>query len=120
MISKKLNFDKNQSDLLEKILTEHHDIVKEIMHEIREAKQQQLALLRDDTMNLKISDSLSTIILSNEGKLNNEVLNHFIKIKKICRPDQIEAYNEMLLDIKSFHQNRNRHFGSSEEHPPLQ
>jgi hypothetical protein len=120
MISKELNFDKDQSNALEKILTEHHDIVKEIMHKIREAKKEQLSLLREDTLNVKVSDSLSTIITSNERNLNNEILNHFIKIKKICRPDQIEAYNEMLLNIESFHHNKKHHFGSSGEHPPMQ
>ncbi|HSY62860.1 MAG TPA: hypothetical protein VK796_13340 [Cytophaga sp.] len=119
MISKELNFNKDQSAALEKILTEHHDVVKEIMHKIHEVKKEQLALLRDDTLNLKVSDSLSTIITDNERNLNNEILNHFIKIKKLCHPDQIEAYNEMLLNIESFHHNKKHRFGSSGEHPPM-
>jgi hypothetical protein len=97
LIIERLHFDENQIMQYDELISQHRMQIREKEHEIIDLKTQYYSLLKNK--NQKNEDSLVQEI----GKINmeSEKINfkHFQDIKKICHPDQIKNFNDLISDF---------------------
>lgn len=100
LIIEQLHFDENQVRQYDGLIQQHRMQIREKEHEIINLKTQYYLLLNQKNQQKK-GDSLITEI----GKLSAETekinFKHFQDIKKICKPDQIKYFNELIGDLES-------------------
>ena len=97
IIIEKLDFDDTQVASLRTLKMVHIKNVRSKDEEIRRVKKLIFNSLGSDSpVNI---DSLSTIIGGIQKDIELSHYNHFIKIKELCREDQIEKFNELSKDL---------------------
>ena len=99
IIVEKLGFDKTQSEAYDVIIKQHQVKIKSIENKIRKNKDALFALLKEDDLSTKDS------VVSNLGSLQMEIesahYTHFEAIKKICKDDQLERFDELTKELGS-------------------
>lgn len=99
-ISKKLNFDTVQKEQL-KLLRDKHkqelDLLRKEDKAIQEAKTQ---LLKDGVTDSLKLDSVFTLAAANKKKFEMAFHKHFLQIRALCRPDQLELFTKMLDEMR--------------------
>jgi len=97
LIIERLHFDENQIMQYDELISQHRMQIRENEHEIMDLKTQYYSLLKKNDQ--KNEDSLIQKI----GKVNmeSEKINfkHFQDIKKICHPDQIKNFDDLINDF---------------------
>lgn len=99
IIIERLNFDEGQQKQYEVIITEHRSKTKELNKRSRDLHDELYSLLKNNTINKTISDSLIKIIAENQKAMENLNFDHFQKIKAICKDGQLENFNDFVLDL---------------------
>lgn len=97
IIIEKLKFDKNQVASYELLIDEHKLAVRNNRKSIKETKDKLFGLLKGDDYSQK--DTL----IGNLERLNTEIeylnFNHFVDVKKLCKPNQIKDFNELTDEL---------------------
>ncbi|MDP3558203.1 MAG: hypothetical protein Q8T03_12590 [Bacteroidota bacterium] len=99
IIIERLKFDAEQQKQYEVIITEHKTKTKELTKKSRDLHDDLFSLLINNTIDKTISDSLIQTIANNQKAIDNLNFEHFQKIKAICKNDQIERYNNFVLEL---------------------
>jgi Spy/CpxP family protein refolding chaperone len=99
IIIERLNFDEGQQKQYEGIITEHRSKTKELNKRSRELYDELYSLLKNDTIDKTISDSLIKTITENQKAKEDLNFDHFQKIKVICKGPQLENFNGLVLDL---------------------
>ena len=99
IIIHKLHFDPHQQKEYDKIIDWHKSEIKRLDSNIRKAKNELYGQLKEPQVDLKLKDSLITVITSNQKQIELTHFKHFKNIKKICHPDQMDDYNELTEDL---------------------
>ena len=99
IIIERLNFDEGQQQQYEVIITEHRSKIRELNKRSRDLHDQLYSLLKNNTIDKPISDSLIKTIAENQKAIDNLNFDHFQKIKAICKVSQIENFNGLVLDL---------------------
>ncbi|MDO8999998.1 MAG: hypothetical protein Q7W45_09555 [Bacteroidota bacterium] len=99
IIIERLKFDAEQQKQYEVIITEHKTKTKELNKKSRELHDDLFSLLINNTIDKTISDSLIQTIANNQKAIDNLNFEHFQKIKAICKNEQIERYNNFVLEL---------------------
>ena len=99
IIIERLKFNSEQEKEYEIIIIEHRTKTKELNKKSRELHDELYSLLINNTINKTTSDSIIQIIAENQKAIDNLNFDHFQKIKAICKNEQIENYNNFILDL---------------------
>jgi hypothetical protein len=106
IIIEKLNFDDTQIASLRTLKMAHIKNVRSKDEEIREVKKLIFNSLGSDSpVNI---DSLSTIIGGIQKDIELSHYYHFIKIKELCREDQIGHFIELSKELSEIFKPKNR------------
>ncbi|MEZ4690304.1 MAG: hypothetical protein R3A12_09035 [Ignavibacteria bacterium] len=100
MIIKELHFDKDQVSQYEKLIDVHKNTIKELDDSIRITKNDLYKTLENDNTSEK--DSLVNRLSNLQKQIETVHYDHFADIKKICRPDQINYFNELISKLAEF------------------
>jgi periplasmic protein CpxP/Spy len=97
IIIEQLHFDKDQVAAYETIIIEHQKSVKVLKDSISNTKNNLYQSLKTETFTGK--DSLITLLSDLQKRIESVHYDHFIQIKKICRPEQMEAFNKLTNEL---------------------
>jgi len=113
IIIQKLKFDDTQIKAYQDLIDEHRQNVREYNDEIREVKNE-LYLTLSDNNPTKVSD-LQNRLAQLQKEIELVHYNHFAAIKKLCKPDQIAAFNELTAELAAIFGNDK---GKPQQSPP--
>mgnify|MGYP002654363940 CR=1 FL=1 len=114
-ISKKLNLDPIQQEQLKSLRNNHKlelDSLRKEDKAIQEAKTQ---LLKDGVTDSLQLDSIFSLAAINKKKFEMAFHKHFMQIRALCRPDQLQLFNETLDEM-----NKRRWQGPGDRKPTQQ
>jgi len=98
IIIEKMHFDKEQIKNYESYIQQHRKAINEnekILNKLRSELYQQLKYQQDTS---KV-DSIISIIANHQIIAENINYNHFLEIKKLCKPSQKEDFDELTNEI---------------------
>ena len=101
----KLKFDLNQIVDYDKIITVHHETILKLDDSLKIYKNKLYSQLKT-TENKPITDSLILKIIQFQTQIEHTHYNHFLDIKKICKPDQMEDYNQLTDELSKMFSNK--------------
>lgn len=108
IVIKSLLFDKNQSAQYDKLIQVHQKEIREHNDQINALKNTLYEILPADTMDATKVDSITSEIGSIQQNIENIHFNHFMDIKRICKPSQHGAFIKLSSELqKIFHARRN-------------
>lgn len=107
IIINKLHFDKNQINDYEVYIQQHRKAIDEneaIMNALRSNLFEQLTYQQDST---KI-DSIINIIAKQQYVAEKINYNHFLAIKRLCKPSQQQDFNKFTKEITDLFSSKER------------
>jgi len=107
IIIEKMHFDKEQIKNYELYIQQHRKAINEnekILNKLRSELYQQLKYQQDTS---KV-DSIISIIANQQIIAENINYNHFLEIKKLCKPSQKEAFDELTTEIANLFSSKER------------
>jgi periplasmic protein CpxP/Spy len=98
IIIDKLDFDKQQIESFDKLIKVHKSSIEALDHKIKDSKNNLYQQLSISENQIVIDSILSTL---NKYKSEIELIhfNHFLDIKKLCKPEQLDNYNDLTLEL---------------------
>lgn len=109
IIIDKLNFDKEQITAYEALIVEHRRSVKELKDSISDTKKNLYQSLKTESFTAK--DSLINLLSVLQKRIESVHYDHFMQIKKICKPEQMEAFNALTSELAFY-------FAAEKKAPP--
>ena len=100
LIIDQLHFDEQQINAYEKLIDEHQELIKSLDKNIRAAKNNLYAELNKD--NSSIKDSIIQSISAYQSQIELTHYNHFLEIKKLCKPNQINNFKLLTKDLAKY------------------
>ncbi len=97
IIIDKLQFDKEQVTLYESLIVEHRESVKALKNSISDTKNNLYQSLKTETFTDK--DSLINLLSALQKRIETVHYEHFAQIKKLCKPGQMENFNELTNEL---------------------
>lgn len=94
----KLHFDKEQVVKYDELIKQHSESISEIDNKIIALKNSLYKNLSNPE-NKEVTDSLFLQIASNQTTIERLHYNHFLDIKKLCKPEQIEDFNDLTIEL---------------------
>lgn len=99
IVIKKLNFDSNQIIEYDKTIKKHQKDIRTLDDSIHIIKEKLYTLLTKDNIDLVEKQKLITKLSNFQMDIENTHFNHFLEIKKICKNDQINKFNELSKEL---------------------
>lgn len=100
IIIEKLKFDKSQIDDYEVLIIEHRNVIDSLDDQIKKSKNKLYSyLIKPENSSEK--DSLINIIATTQKSIEQTHFNHFLDIKKICKPNQLKDFESLTTDLTS-------------------
>lgn len=100
IIIDKLHFDKEQVAQYESLIEQHQAKIKSLNDSINIAKNELYSTLTSENFTGKDSLIERLGLLQKQVELTH--YNHFASILAICKPDQIEAFNNLTKELAGF------------------
>ena len=107
IIIEKLHFDKEQIKNYETYIQQHRKAIdnnEAILNKLRSSLFEQLKYKQDTT---KI-DSLMSKIAKQQNLAEKINYNHFLEIKRLCKPSQQKYFNELTTEIANLFSSKER------------
>ncbi len=98
LIIERLGFDTEQSAAYDKLITRHQADIDSAQQQLMALKNSLYASLQKDQQE-ELRDSLILEINKVQMKIENIHYNHFLDIKRLCKPGQQQAFNALTADI---------------------
>ena len=99
IIIDRLHFDTNQQQQYEVFISEHRNKTDDLHDASKELHNQLYSLLKNESIDKAKSDSLIQQIADNQKEIENLNFTHFQKIKTLCKPEQLEYFNELAGEL---------------------
>ncbi|MEO5775773.1 MAG: periplasmic heavy metal sensor [Flavobacterium sp.] len=99
IIIDKLHLDAQQQKEYAKLIQWHHGEITKLDDNIRQVKNELYSQLSQTETNQKTEDSLITVINSYQKQVEETHFKHFEDIKKLCRQDQMQNFNELTEEL---------------------
>ena len=99
LIIDRLHFDDAQQKQYEALIDVHRKKTNELHDASREMHNQLFSLLKTEPVDKAKADTLIQQIADNQKEIDNLNFDHFEKIKGICKPEQIEDFNELAGEL---------------------
>ncbi len=97
IIIEKLHFDEQQIEAYELLIREHRKQIDAVDEKIRDTKNSLYALLNSNDSSSK--DSLIIALGNYQKEIETTHFNHFADIKKLCKPDQMDDFEELTKEL---------------------
>jgi periplasmic protein CpxP/Spy len=97
IVIEKLHFDANQIEAYEELISVHRETIRSKEEEMRVAKESLYHSLSSNNQDKR--DELIAKINIIQKNFEEIHYNHFLDIKKLCKPDQIKDYNELTNEL---------------------
>jgi len=98
LIIQKLSLDKEQVAKYDELIAAHRDAVHKLEMQIMDSKNKLYSTL--------VSGAEKDSLVSRLGNLPQQMetvhYNHFLDIKKLCRPDQQQKFHELTTDLAEY------------------
>lgn len=98
-IKKRLNLDEEQFEKFQTMSEENMQSLWNIAHELsqkRDTLMKELSMEDPDTVMMKrLADEIGDL----HTQLKKNTINHFMQMKKLCRPEQRDELNEMIMEM---------------------
>jgi len=99
LIIEKLHFDEQQVEQYEKLIHWHRSTIDALDQKVFETKNQLYVQLLKTNVDAKVEDSLINAIAGYQKQIEQTHFKHFRDIKTICKPNQIEYYNDLTESL---------------------
>ena len=99
IIIEKLHFDVQQIVEYDKIIKVHQVKIRSLDDSIRSTKEELYDLLTKDIIDEKAKTSLFDNLSSYQKQIESAHFNHFQDIKKLCKEDQLDDYNDLTEEL---------------------
>jgi periplasmic protein CpxP/Spy len=109
IIIERLHFNETQIAAYDDLIKEHRTTIQNKEEQLKLVKEELYALLAAD--NQTTSTDLITKINMIQKEIEEIHFNHFLDIKKLCKPEQLSDFNELTNELASL-------FSPIHEHPP--
>lgn len=94
-----LRMDTQQQEQFEGLRKEHHEAVDSLRNKVREAKDHLFDLVKESN----VTDSMKMAAAADVSRITEKIdlitLDHFQKLRAICRPDQQKRFDEILHEM---------------------
>jgi protein CpxP len=110
LIIERLHFDEAQVQQFEKLIQEHQKNLRTEDEALMTIKNTLYINLKSEE-NKTVTDSLINSMVTIQNKIEHVHYSHFQDIKKICKPEQLEDFNELASELS-------RLFGPPKGPPP--
>jgi len=97
-IVERLDFSPEQIAQYDQLIEEHQKQVKETEQGILESKKGLFEALNAENPEAK-SDSLIQVINGYQAKMEKIHFDHFLGLKKLCKPEQLPAFEELTTEL---------------------
>jgi protein CpxP len=107
-IINELHFDDAQIKQYEVYIKEHRTAIRE-QNNIMNSLRKKLYLQLNENQNPRIIDSIIILIAEHQYSIEEINYNHFLEIKKLCKPSQIiyfETLSSNIADLFSVHKRK--------------
>ncbi len=107
-IIKELHFDDAQIKQYEVYINEHRSAIREQNNKMNGLRKK-LYLQLNENQNPKLIDSIIILIAEHQYAMEEINYNHFLEIKKLCKPSQIiyfESLSSNIADLFSIHKRK--------------
>ncbi len=94
VLSNRLNFDEAQVQELQQLRRTHFERVRPVMNAMHENRQQLYRHLNQPEIVSTFVDSLAEEMGSHVSRMEKLTFQHFNDIKGLCRPEQLEKFNQ--------------------------
>lgn len=98
VVIKKLHFDENQVAAYDSLISMHSEEIKLLNDVVLKTKNNLYSEL-SKTDNKTVTDSLLLQLNSQQNEIEKTHFNHFLDIKKLCKPDQIKDFNNLTKEL---------------------
>jgi protein CpxP len=98
IIIERLQFDEKQIEAYDVLIENHRNQIREKDQQIIELKNKLYENLNQD-LNQNVLDSLTSEIASTQKQIETIHYLHFVDIKKLCKDDQLEKYNQLISEL---------------------
>jgi periplasmic protein CpxP/Spy len=109
IIIEKLDFDANQQDQYVELIGRHRQEINKLDDQIRNSKQELYLQLTKQNINIKAKDSLINNIANTQKQIEEMHFSHFQDIKKLCRKEQINDFNDLTEELSKIFSGRPKH-----------
>ncbi len=99
VIIERLHLDAKQQKDYARLIAWHRGEIDKIDAEIRKAKNELYAELSQPQIDTAVKDSLISAINASQKQIEYVHFKHFEDIRKLCREDQIDDYNELTREL---------------------
>jgi periplasmic protein CpxP/Spy len=103
LLKVELGFDESQIEQYLKMRQEHRRQAQQLNDEIRQLKKAMFDEVLQDNSQQELSDSLLTLAQEKQAKLEQHTFQHFLDLKKLCKPEQQEHLKFLIHEL--FRQN---------------
>lgn len=100
LITEKLHFDDNQVAQYEAIIMEHQKKIRTSDEKILNLKNTLYTTLTKEN-NTTQKDSLISQIANVQAEIENIHYNHFVEMKKLCKPEQQQYFEALTQEIST-------------------
>lgn len=94
-----LKLDAAQQQELDALVKEHRKATRELRDKIKAAKDSLFALIKETNA----ADSAKQVAAANASQYTGQIdlltLNHFQKVRALCRPDQQQKFDKIIKDV---------------------
>lgn len=108
IIIEKLQFDSNQQKQYRVLIDWHRGQINEIDEKIRNTKNELYQQLLQPEINTKTKDSLVEALSNYQKQIENTNFKHFKDIKKLCRKEQLNAFDDLTKELTAIFSKRPR------------
>lgn len=99
-IIERLHFDQGQVKQYEELIRQHRESMRSLQNNVREIKGALYTTLNAENATAK--DSLTVELVSLQKQIEMVHYNHFIEIKKLCKPGQLEYFTTLTSELADF------------------
>jgi hypothetical protein len=106
IIIEKLNFDGSQQKKYKQLIYWHRKRINELDRKIWETKKELYSQLLKNEIGTKTNDSLIATLSGYQKQIEATHFQHFQDIKKLCRKDQLNSFDELTNELSNMFANR--------------
>jgi periplasmic protein CpxP/Spy len=99
IIVEKLHFDSKQLADYEQLIQQHRKEITTTEDNIKSAKNELYLLLNNETVDVAKKDSLISLLSNYQKEIETIHFNHFRDIKKLCKPEQLNDFNDLTEEL---------------------
>lgn len=98
LIIQKLSFNDQQVAAYDELIYAHRDTIRQLERKIMDTKNKLYGTL----VNGGAKDTLVAELAALQQQIETVHYNHFIDIKKLCRPEQQQKFNELTRELAEY------------------